>query len=131
MAIVALLMASIPPLYDWCTNPPSLPLSTVVVTFNQSEARRSTSKDVAEEEIIAAIKSQLPTLVEAERVRKILRRIVRDHRVPLSTTIDQIAVLPDSASAKKYWATNLAFKSGPESGNRPVSVRIQENPYEE
>ncbi len=127
MAVVAVLMVAIPRLYDWCTNPPSMSLSTVVVRFNQSESRRSRTKDVTEEEIIAAIESQLPTLVEGERVKQIFRRIVKDRRVPPSTTINVLAVAADSGSDHENWATNLTFKAGPESGYRPVSISIHED----
>ena len=123
-------MVAVSPLYDWYTNPTSVPLSTVVVAFNESKAGRNTPQDVTEKEIGAAINSQLPTLVAAERVKRILRRIADKPRVPPSTTIDHFPVLPASPSGQKYWATNLDFMTGPKSGNRPYSIRIRESSYE-
>ena len=128
MAIVAGLIAAFPPLYDWCINPTSVPLSTVVASFNKSKSLEDALQDITTEEIVTVIKSQLPTLVESERVKNILRRIASKQRVPASTAIEQVSVRR-AATDQPYYSTNLHFMA--DGGYRQVRIRIREGPNEE
>ena len=125
VALFAVTIAALPPLYDWLTNPPSLPLSNVIETFNYSSPNNNTHVGLTEAEVISSIKSQLPTLVEAERVKKVLRRIVRKRRVPPSTTIRQTTTLDPSALNATNTTTTLNFLREP--SQIPFSIEIHVN----
>ena len=124
VALFAVTMTVLPPLYDWLTNPPSRPLSNAVETFNDLNTN-NTHVALTETEVISSIKSQLPTLVEAERVKKILRRIVKTRRVPPSTTIRQTTAIDPSALNATNTTTTLNFLRGP--AQIPFSIEILVN----
>ena len=122
VTLVAVIMAATPPLYDWLTNPPSIPLSQVVKIFNESKANQTTQIALTETEVIASIKNQLPTLVVGERVKKILRRIVKKRRVPSSTIIrNTITSDPSALNATNKTMTMHFFR---EPTRIPTTIEI-------
>lgn len=131
VAVVAVSMIILPPLLDWSMNPPSVPLSRVVTAYNVSNANRDSTKQITEDEIVDAIESQLPMLVEAERIKKTLRRIVHNRRVPPSTTIEQLPASSFIGSGNSGSTTNLNFVTGPESGFTSYTIQISVSPTEE
>tara|TARA_R110002049_G_scaffold47902_4_gene138547 strand:+ start:21419 stop:21817 length:399 start_codon:yes stop_codon:yes gene_type:complete len=116
LAVIALLLAAIPPIYRWYN---SIPLSSVVAAFNGSHHEHA----ITEAEITAAIKSQLPTLRAPASVRATLRQIAKSRRVPLSTTINRFRDTPSAATGEYYWVTSLDFMTGPKSG---FAIRVRE-----
>ena len=126
MAIVAILMGSVPSILDWVNNPPSVSLSSVVKTFNESQEMRIRPESVTGDDIVASINAELPNLVEAERMKKVLRRIAKKRRVPLDTKIECIPVLPADLLAKNQMVVSLSFLA--HTKNRRVTIPIRSNP---
>ena len=127
VTVAAVLVVTMPAFYDWLTNPPSVPLTMAVAAFNESNPERLGSQALTEKEIVEAIKTQLPTLVAAERVKQILRRIVKDQRVPPTTVIVRVHNSAESTSGTESSATHLNFMRG----SVPYSIRIRDRQIEE
>ncbi|MDB4766541.1 hypothetical protein OAG71_02505 [bacterium] len=126
VAIVSLLIVYIPPFLDWLNNPPSVTLESVVREFNESQDTPSSLKSITESEVVAAINSDLPKLIEAERVKQVLRRIATKRRAPLSTKIDYVPVPQNDLSTEDHVAVNLSFQV--HTKNRDCAIEIRSVP---
>ena len=111
-AIIAGMIVFLPPAIDWWENPPSVPLSTVVATFNDFEEQRFRPHNLTEDEVVASIESQLPGLVAAERVKQVLRRITKNQRVPPSTKIIYQPIPIDTPPDQVNESVWLLFERG-------------------
>ncbi len=83
IALFALLLTFGPPLYDWYFAKPTIPLATLVASFNARYGNDSVGKfepTITEPEIIAAINSQLPTLTASTAAKGIYAKIAHTTR---------------------------------------------------
>ena len=92
VSIVVALMAIAPPLHYWYTT---VPLSKIVVSFNEAlldaptlkDARKNQQHLLTEDEIIAAIDAELSGFDLSEIDKATLSRFVQHRRVPANTSI--------------------------------------------
>jgi len=112
-------------LYDWYT---STPLAESVAGFNSAASNNPVGMHeapITEDEIVAAIRSQIPTLDATDHVKAIYSRIARTRRLPRGAMLDSIpGYSPSAGQHYTVWWINLNVVTGPKSG---YGLRIREN----
>jgi hypothetical protein len=124
IAVVALLVWSAQKLHD-CYF--SMPLAEAVASFNARAGDDPVGKlepPITEDEVVASIHSQLPTLNATSQVKAIYNRIARIRRLPKGAALDPIPGYA-TASGKHYtvWWINLNVMTSKNSG---YGLRIRE-----
>src|SRR5687767_5474663 len=96
IALIALLTWGAVTLREWYV---SIPLADAVASFNANAAHDPVGRlepPLTEDEIVAAVNAQLPTLADADsQVKAIYRRIARTGRLPRSALLDPIPGFSD------------------------------------
>lgn len=83
--VASVLLTFVPKAYKWYFAIPTIPLSQEVASFNTMATSVPVGKHeprITEEEIIAAINSQLPTLPASSQVKATYAEIARTRRLP-------------------------------------------------
>jgi hypothetical protein len=120
VTVVALILYGGSALLNWYF---SFPLADEVSRYNASTADTASGdkQPLTEDEVIAAIESQLPTLEAPERDKRIYRDIIRTRRLPRGGSLQGFVV----HQADPYWAINLEVLMDEKSG---FGLRIRETP---
>jgi len=128
VALIALLLAFAPRIYEWYYAVPTIPLADLVASFNAQYGAEPVGKyepPVTEAEIVAAIKQQLPSLPAAPRTAAIYSSIVQSKRAPQDARLYAMSgfQLKDGTEYTVWWI-NLDVVTGKNSG---FGLRIREN----
>jgi len=127
VAVVAFMIVSGRNLYDWYS---STPLADTVASFNAQTRHDSVGKHepaITEEEIVAAVDSQLPKLDATDQVKKIYARIARSRRLPRDAHWDSTTGYRSGGQRYTVWWINLNVMAGPKSGYG-LRIRETDNP---
>lgn len=115
--VVALMLWAGPEIYQRVT---SIPLIDAIANFNARAQSSSVGKyepPLTENEVIAAIQAQLPTLEASPRVKSIYQKIANTRRLPRGGTFNDIpAYQPRSGPQQIVWWINLEVMTGKNTG---------------
>jgi hypothetical protein len=111
-AVLALLLAFGPKVYDWYYLTQAIPLADVVASFNRRAADHRIGQrepPVTESEMVTSISSQLPNLRANNEVKSIYSDIVRSRRVPQDASLNSIPgwELQDGTHYTVWWINLL------------------------
>jgi len=132
IAVVALLIWGTRKFRDWYY---SIPLADAVASFNARAKEDSVGRlepPLTEDEVIAAIQSQLPTLDASKQVKTIYREIARTRRIPRRGTLEAMPGFGSGPAQKCVWWINLDVMTSKNAGyglriratNDPVAASL-------
>lgn len=127
-AVTAVLLTFGRTAYDWYSTIPTIPLADVVASFNSRSASDPVGQHespLTEQEIVDAIRLQLPNLRASNQVKAILSKIASTKQLPHDARVYAMSgwTLRDGTHYTVWWI-NLDVKVGSNSG---FGLRIREN----
>jgi hypothetical protein len=128
VAALALLLTFGQRVYQWYYAIPRVLVAEAVAKFNARFAHDAVGKhepQITESEIVAAIRSQIPSLPASDAVKAIFSEITNTGLLPHDASLDAMSgwTLKDGTNYTVWWI-NLDVKTGEGSG---FSLRIREN----
>jgi hypothetical protein len=116
------------PVIAWYASVTTLSLDSVVARFNESASNDPVGRlepPLTSDEVVAAIRQQLPTLRASPQVIKILRRIEQSRTLPTDATFHADSGYTTRAKGTQIvWWINLDLVTGKNAG---YGLRVREN----